>query len=107
MVNLELRVLQAASEAFGNKLPDTWEGMTEQEQNDWLDTNRCDKFEHLSTDQYFSLIDCHSYTIKNVLKDTLERLKASLVTMACNDEIPLDFNELNLMNLVEEACETE
>lgn len=96
MNNIAFIALQAASEAFGNKLPDNWEDMTETAQNYWLDDNRTDKFDGLTTDEYFSLIDCHADTIVDAIKAGLRSAEKALVNAAIECTLPNDFNELDL-----------
>jgi hypothetical protein len=68
-MTLQHACLQAASEAYGNELPnqDLWEGMTEEDQQDWLTSNCRESLDGLSGDAIYNLIDCHADTILRVV----------------------------------------
>ena len=100
MKNIELILLQASSKAFGNEIPNNWNELNDGQQIDWLENNRCYHHQHLSNDEYFNLIDCHSDTIKKAASDSLDILKNELIELAVNDKSPLNVNELDLKGLL-------
>ncbi|MEY8199901.1 MAG: hypothetical protein RPS47_11725 [Colwellia sp.] len=83
MLTIDQLALRAASEAFGNRIPDDWEQMGEDSQVAWLDSNRQENFECISTDQYYSLIDCHADTIKKAIEEAFLIAKGLDPTQPC------------------------
>lgn len=93
---IDFITLKAASAAYGNEMPDTWEDFTEEEQSQWLLDNQYHCYDGLSADKMFSLIDGHAVTVKFAIKQALQLLKDELIVAAIENELPSDFNELNL-----------
>ena len=106
MKDIDLIALQTASQAFGNRIPDHWNDLTDADQGEWLYNNRMEAFEDILQDQYYSLIDCHADSIKLAIKKSLNILKDKLIDAAIEGELPSDFNELDLTGLLgmDESC---
>jgi len=101
MSEIDLIALQAASEAFASdRLPDNWESLSNEHQNEWLDENRFPLFENYPPSEFFTLIDDHSDTVKQSIKEALMVLKAKLIDAAIECELPSDFNELDLQKML-------
>jgi hypothetical protein len=94
--DLDSLSLRAASAAFGCELPYSFLELSENEQEKILEESPCDKFDGITSSEYFELIDAHSDTIKKLVKKVLSRVKSGLVDAAIECDLPSDFNELDL-----------
>lgn len=102
MSYLEIKTLQAASEAFATqRLPENWFDLSDDDQNEWLENNRWYHFENDTNDEFFALIDTHADSIKDAVDDVLNMLKEKLVKTAIGCKLPVDFKELDLKSLLE------
>lgn len=88
---MNIEILKAASAAFlCEQLPDNWNDMSEDEQNDFLVCNAWSAVENCSANELWDMIECHASTISNVL-DTVHD---GIVKMAIDDKLDLDMNAL-------------
>ena len=101
MKNYPHVVLQVASRAFGERLPNDWQAMSDEDQASWLEIDRWTPFEGMSNDEYFALIDAHGDAIHGVIREVLAGVKGKLIEAAIECELPSDFNELDLMGMID------
>ena len=72
MKNLELFLLQTASQAFTtDTLPDNWFELSKQDQEQWLEEHAWEPLEYRDVSTVYELIDCMAHTIKCAMKDIL------------------------------------
>lgn len=101
MKNYQHVVLQAASEAFGERLPNEWQEMCDEDQGVWLETHRWSLFDAISNDDYFALIQAHGDAFHRAIREVLAGVKGKLIEAAIECELPSDFNELDLMGMID------
>ena len=70
MRDLDFIALQAASMAFGERLPDDWEDLEDEDRETWLDDNKGHRFEMMDNSQYFEQIAAHADTIKEAIMES-------------------------------------
>jgi len=99
-VRIDFLCLQVASEAFGERIPDDWLNMSDSEQQTWLGTHYSEDCKHDTIESYLCKIECHSATIKHMLKDVLGLLHTRLVEAAIDCSLPSDMNELDLVSII-------
>lgn len=89
--------LQRASSTYcSTAFPDNWDELNAEAQYSWLDENKSADYELMSNDDFYSLIDTLSHTIKEAVRESLNELHRRLVDIAVADALPSDFNELDL-----------
>lgn len=96
--------LQAASSAFlCSPLPDAWEEMNEDTQQEFLVSNATSHFEYMSADQLYGLIDDHAETFRQTVKKTLLAVKDGLIEAAIEATLSSDMNEVDLDSMAAEG----
>jgi hypothetical protein len=64
-------------------------------------------FEHDSLDSVMDKVDEFQYSFESVVNDVLERVKSGLIRAAIDNELPADFNNLNIKELNYEKIQTD
>ena len=95
-MNLKFKIMQQVSGNYlCENLPDNWEELAEEEQNEFLETNAWEPVEDLSADELFSLIEDSVPSTQAIVELALKELKKIYIEQAINGTFPSDLNELD------------
>jgi hypothetical protein len=93
--------LDIASGAFlCNTMPTNWDEMSEEDRDSWLEANRFEPFESTSPGELYSLMEDHGRILESRLNEFIRNAEECLVNAAAEDQLPLNFQELNLKALM-------
>jgi hypothetical protein len=104
MNKIKFLALQAASEAFGNRIEDiyNWIAMSEPEMEQWCWENASEPVEGMDGKAIMDLISCHAYTIEETILTTLDLLKEKIIQRDVDKTLPTcSMSELNLNELLD------
>jgi hypothetical protein len=97
--SVRFSALQAASEVFGERIPDTWNEMTEYQRDKWLFENRHSQYDGMEAGKYSELIESHAqcidYEFKVMLKKLINSSEAETIIEGQSANLALDLKNLN------------
>jgi hypothetical protein len=101
MKQIEDRALRIASDAFLREpIPEHWNEMSEEEREDWVDSNRSEVYEGEAVGDVFNAMTDHAMVIAQAMYRLVGDIKDALIDAGADDRLPLELHDLDVNSLL-------